>query len=144
MDEKKIEIDDSTDDADTTDDKKEEDVDYDDGVHDDNTCPVPEEDLHSSEYYRRIKIVSPEDRITSDIMTLFEFSEVIGIRASQIEKGSQVFTDVRDISSARDMAIKELFDRRSPLVIIRQTGLFEQEHWKCNEMGFPSDVRSNF
>ena len=83
-------------------------------------------------------------RLTSDIMTMFEFSEVIGIRTLQIEKGSPVFTDVTDIHIPYDMAIKELFDRKCPLKIIRKTGRFEQETWSCNSMGFPFDVRSAF
>ena len=103
-----------------------------------------DEDFNSSNYYRTIKIVPDNERITSDIMTMFEFSEVIGIRTLQIEKGSSVFTDIGDLNIPYDIAIKELFDRKSPLKIIRKTGRFEQEEWKCTEMGFPFDVRSGF
>lgn len=103
-----------------------------------------EEDLNNSDYYRKIKIVDPGERITSDIMSLYEYSEVIGIRTLQIEKGSFIFTDVSFLNDARDMAIKELFDRKCPLIVIRQISEFEQEHWKCNEMGFPADIRSGF
>jgi DNA-directed RNA polymerase subunit K/omega len=97
-----------------------------------------------SNYYRTITIVPDDMRLTSDIMTMFEFSEIIGIRTLQIEKGSSVFTDVSELHTPYDMAIKELFDRQCPLKIIRKTGLFEQEEYKCNEMGFPADVRSAF
>ena len=75
---------------------------------------------------------------------MFEFSEIIGIRTQQIEKGSPVFTDVSELHTPYDMAIKELFDRQCPLKIIRKTGPFEQEEYSCNEMGFPADVRSAF
>lgn len=102
------------------------------------------ENLHDTEYYRSINIVPDQKRITSDIMTMFEFSEVIGIRTSQIEKGSPVFTEVSELHDPYDMAIKELFDRKSPLKIIRRTLRYEQEEWKCNEMGFPFDIRSAF
>lgn len=102
------------------------------------------EDLNDSNYYRSITVVPDEMRETSEIMTMFEFSEVIGIRTLQIEKGSVVFTDVTDLQSPYDMAVKELFDRKNPLKIIRKTGRFKQEEWRCNDMGFPSDIRSSF
>jgi DNA-directed RNA polymerase subunit K/omega len=102
------------------------------------------EDLQDSNYYRTITVVPDNMRLTSDIMTMFEFSEITGIRTLQIEKGSPVFTDVSDLHTPYDMAIKELFDRQCPLKVIRKTGPFEQEEYKCNEMGFPADVRSAF
>jgi DNA-directed RNA polymerase subunit K/omega len=102
------------------------------------------EDLQDSNYYRTITVVPDNMRLTSDIMTMFEFSEIIGIRTLQIEKGSPVFTDVSDLHNPYDMAIKELFNRQCPLKVIRKTGPFEQEEYKCNEMGFPADVRSAF
>jgi DNA-directed RNA polymerase subunit K/omega len=102
------------------------------------------EDLQDSNYYRTITVVPDNMRITSDIMTMFEFSEIIGIRTLQIEKGSPVFTDVSELHTPYDMAIKELFDRQCPLKVIRKTGPFEHEEYRCNEMGFPADVRSAF
>lgn len=102
------------------------------------------ENLQDSNYYRTITVVPDNMRLTSDIMTMFEFSEIIGIRTLQIEKGSPVFTDVSELHTPYDMAIKELFDRQCPLKVIRKTGPFEQEEYKCNEMGFPADVRSAF
>lgn len=108
-----------------------------------STHPITE-DLRDSNYYRTITVVPDNMRLTSDIMTMFEFSEVVGIRTLQIEKGSPVFTDVSELHAPYDMAIKELFDRKCPLKVIRKTGPFEQEEYKCNEMGFPADVRSAF
>ena len=134
------------------------DVDVDASMSDDdypiNATPVvPEtfprrthmkEDLRSSSYYRTMIVTPREKRMTSDIMTSYEYSEVTGIRTSQIEKGAYVFTDVSGLIDPHDMAVKELFDRRCPLTIIRQTGTFEQEEFSVNEMGFPADTRSPF
>lgn len=102
------------------------------------------ENLYDTDYYREIKVTPDDMRLTSDIMTMFEFSEIIGIRTLQIEKGSPVFTDVSELHIPYDMAIKELFDRKSPLKVIRKTGRFEQEEWRANDMGFPFDIRSSF
>lgn len=127
---------------------------YDDDEHDDEHA-LPDdlnmlskhdvkENLYDTNYYREIKVIPDDMRLTSDIMTMFEFSEIIGIRTLQIEKGSPVFTDVSELHISYDMAIKELFDRKSPLKVIRKISKFEQEEWKANEMGFPFDIRSSF
>jgi DNA-directed RNA polymerase subunit K/omega len=97
-----------------------------------------------SDYFKVIKVVPPDQRITSSVMTLFEFSEVVGIRTQQIENDSPEFTDNTGLVSARDRAINELFNRRSPLKIIRKIGDHLQEEWSCNEMGFPHGVRLQF
>ena len=102
------------------------------------------ENLNDSKYFRDIKVVSRGMRKTSEIMSLFEFSEVIGTRISQIENGAPVYTDVTGLRDVKDMAMKELFDRKCPLKIIRRTGKFSQEVWSANEMGYPADVRSRF
>ena len=108
--------------------------------------PIVRDDVDSSnpEYHRKINITPPNMRITSEIMTLFEFSEVIGIRATQIEKGSPVFVDLTGLTDPRDMATKELLQRRCPLKIVRKINAHEQEEWSCNEMGFPIAKRSAF
>ena len=128
------------------------DEDGDDGNgNDDDDDPVlvvdpqrARENITSSSYYREIHITPRELRITSDIMTLFEYSEIIGIRSLQIEKGSPIFTDAGTLTSPSDIAMKELFDRKCPLMVIRSTGRFESEEFSVNEMGFPADMRSSF
>lgn len=123
------------------------DEDGDDGNDDDEAGPDPHrgrENLTSSSYYREIRITPRDRRITSEIMTLFEYCEVIGIRSLQIEKGSPIFTDAGDLTSPSEIARKELFDRKCPLMITRSTGRFEAEEYSVNEMGFPADERSSF
>jgi DNA-directed RNA polymerase I, II, and III subunit RPABC2 len=138
-------IDDPDDDKPVGSDYEGESEDYDEsGDMNKNTKGEIPENLYDTNYHREIRVVPDNMRITSDIMTLFEFSEVIGIRTSQIEKGSHVFTDVTLLHTPYEMAIKELFDRKSPLKIIRRISILEQEEWKCNDMGFPFDIRSSF
>ena len=98
------------------------------------------EDYHNTNYYKTIIIVPDDERITSVIMTKFEWSEVIGIRACHIENGSVVYTETGALKDPYSIAIKELQDRKSPLMIIRKVGDNKVEHWRCNEMGFPVDV----
>ena len=109
----------------------------DDAVSDDGLDEKTEEDLHSTVYYRTLKVVPDDKRITSSTMTMFEVTEVLGIRRAQIENGGRVFTDVTGLTSPEDMAIKELYDRKCPLKIKRKVGKFTQEVWKCNKMSIP-------
>ncbi len=105
---------------------------------------VVQDDVQNTDYIRRMKVTPPDMRITSDVMTMFEFSEVIGIRATQIEKGSHVFTSYDDLTDPREIAIKEVMDRKCPLMIIRKVSSTEQEQFSVNEMGVPADIRAGW
>lgn len=82
-------------------------------------------------------IVKSENRITSNILSIYEFIELISIRASQISNGSDVFTDINDISDPIEMAKKELIDNRCPLYVKRHIGLNKYELWSPNVMCKP-------
>ena len=89
-----------------------------------------------------IKIVAPDDRVTSEIITLPEMTEAIGIRCSEIENGAPCFAaDVEGYISPIDRARKEFLDRKSPLIIQRAIeqgpGYKLVEEWKVREMTFP-------
>jgi DNA-directed RNA polymerase I, II, and III subunit RPABC2 len=87
--------------------------------------------------------VRPEERIMSEVMTKFEYTEIISIRAKQLEDHDQAFTDIGDLSDPLDMAKKEIADKRCPLSIVRERttegGVTIAELWHVNEMGIPSD-----
>jgi DNA-directed RNA polymerase subunit K/omega len=125
------------------DDPVENDSDFED-ESDDDVDVNTNEDLHDSHYHRIIKIVPVASRVTSEVMTLFEYSDIIGIRTTQIENGAPVYTDVAGLISAKNMAIKELFDRKCPHIIKRRVGQFLEEQWSAREMAFPSDRHGEF
>jgi DNA-directed RNA polymerase subunit K/omega len=87
--------------------------------------------------------VHPEDRITSEIMTKFEFAEIKSISAKQIEDGRQPFTEIGDMSDPIEIATKEIYDKQCPLSIVRartSDGITTiAELWQVNEMGVPYD-----
>lgn len=93
--------------------------------------------------HKIIKVVNENDRITSEIIQLPELVEAIGIRCSEIENGSPVFTEYTGLSDPIDIAKKEFYDRKSPLILQRQIGLDTTsmvsivEEWKVREMTFP-------
>ena len=96
-------------------------------------------DVHKLEPVKSIIIVAPEKRITSDIMTVAEYCEVVGNRAKHIEnsKNFVVFTDVEGETDPIEMAKKEIKDKRCPLSIVRMYGEKIGEIWEVNEMIYP-------
>ena len=82
-------------------------------------------------------VVKPEDRITSDVMTLYEYTEVISIRAAQIQANAKTFTNVDLLDDPIKMAEKEIYDRKCPLSIKRNINENEVEIWEVNELAIP-------
>jgi DNA-directed RNA polymerase subunit K/omega len=115
--------------------EEDNDIEEDSGVEEEPIEPS------SSDYFKMISIVPIQERVTSDIMSYYEFSEVIGIRTTHIENGSTVYTKVDNSYSPRQMALKELFDRKCPLKVRRQVGK-KIEIWKCSELAIPAQFRS--
>jgi len=88
---------------------------------------------------KEIIFLHPKNRKTSEIMTSFEFTNVISIRARQIELGGSVFTDVDNLLDPIKMAEKEVRDKKCPLGIIRHLSENIAEKWQVNEMGIPEE-----
>jgi DNA-directed RNA polymerase subunit K/omega len=82
-------------------------------------------------------IIKPENRITSNIISMYEYIELISIRATQISNGSFIFTSVKGINDPLQMAEKEVFDNRCPLYIKRHIGMNKYELWSPNVMSKP-------
>lgn len=87
---------------------------------------------------REVKIVHPNHRITSDIMTRAEYCSVIGTRAAGIERGGPVYVEGKNMIGwdVCEIAREEIRQKRCPLKIIRHIELGEEEHWLVNEMAY--------
>lgn len=85
----------------------------------------------------KVILVAPEKRITSEYMTLPEYTMVIGTRATHIAEGSPIYVDPTGITSAREIAIKEVDQKRCPLSISRKIHNRQVEIWMVNEMTMP-------
>ncbi len=79
-------------------------------------------------------IIKNDDKITSNILTIYEMTELIGIRATQISQGSPIFVDIDFISDPIEMAKKEIINNKCPLYVKRYIGLDKYELWNPNEM----------
>lgn len=122
-----------------------DDNDANDDVNDDEENDEPtEEEMDRSKYINdmlsadmdssEITVVKPENRITSDYMTLYEHSKIIGTRAQHIANGAPIYTDITGLNNPLDIAKKELEERKCPLSIVRRISKDKIEIWSANEL----------
>jgi DNA-directed RNA polymerase subunit K/omega len=96
------------------------------------------EKLNIDNTHKTIFIVPDDERITSNIIQLYEIAAVISERASQIENGSPIFIDIKNLTNPKDIARAEFKQRKSPFILERHVGN-SVEHWKVREMTFPTE-----
>ena len=102
---------------------------------------------YSPTIYSTTVVIDAANRITSEIMTKFEYTQIIATRAKQIEQGARCYTDVVGLDNPIAMAKKELRDHQCPLTVVRilysrsvtasvsGEACMYVEHWAANEMG---------
>ena len=74
-------------------------------------------DLYKVETSANIIIVNPEDRISSNIMTAYEYTEVVSNRARQIENGGVCFAIIGDETDPIVMAEMEIAQKVCPQIV---------------------------
>ena len=93
---------------------------------DDSNAPVDEteqpDDYCPLTTGKTTYIVPIDKRVTSHIMSEWEITEAIVIRATQISNGQQALCDVTGMNDAREMALKEIDEGVCPLVLRRRVG----------------------
>lgn len=101
--------------------------------------PIKEKYEYNPVVVSEIVIMDPENRVTSEVLTRFEYTEILSIRSKQIENGGMCYTDVSNISDPIEMAKKELHDKKCPLDLMRGITDKIYEKWHVNEMGIPNE-----
>lgn len=96
----------------------------------------------NKDHVEYIRIVHPDERITSNIITEYELPNIIGKRALEIEKGGHVFTDIGGLDDPELIAKKELLDKKNPNIIYRSYPNGNVEKWSCNEMALDITTRN--
>ena len=137
------EVEDEDDEIDKEDEEDAE-IDYDaeiEEIDESKHHPVIQNINEFDENHKITKIRPYDTYLSSHIIQYPEMVEAIGIRLSQIENGSPVFTDVSGYTSPIDMAKKEFIDRKSPWILeraMKRSGSEDEvEQWKVREMTFP-------
>jgi DNA-directed RNA polymerase I, II, and III subunit RPABC2 len=105
--------------------------------------PAPDGQRARAVGTRTVYIIPPEQRVTSNRLTLGEVTRAIGIRAQQIERYASPYTEIGGLTDPIEIARKELYERRTPLVLCREVGRTPDgdllvENWKVREMAFPA------
>jgi DNA-directed RNA polymerase subunit K/omega len=102
---------------------------------------VPETKYDTSRGDNRIivKVVkNPEDRKTSNHMSLYEYASLIGIRGQMIENGDLVFVEIGDMTDSISIAKQELREKMHPLSVVREISrkgnVSVVEVWSANEL----------
>ncbi|KAM0702233.1 hypothetical protein Q7P35_011143 [Cladosporium inversicolor] len=80
------------------------------------------------------KKISNENRSTTPYMTKYERARVLGTRALQISMNAPVLVDVEGETDPLQIAIKELREKKIPLVVRRYLPDGFYEDWTCEEL----------
>lgn len=80
------------------------------------------------------KQVPAEKRTTTPYMTKYEKARVLGTRALQISGNAPVLIDVEGMTDPLQIAIKELREKKIPLVVRRYLPDGWYEDWTCEEL----------
>lgn len=110
----------------------EQDLEHDLGFEDEEEVEPPTTDL-----VRDYTIVAPEKRITSDRMSLFECTRILGDRSRHIDNGARPYIDISNYTSSLEIAYNELIQRRTPMSVVRHVGNNRVEIWRVREMTIP-------
>jgi DNA-directed RNA polymerase subunit K/omega len=94
-------------------------------------------DKYEIESHRNILIVPPDHRKTSEVMTEYEYAEVISHRAKHIENGGPVYVDIGNETDPIKMAEMEILQKKCPLSIRRVHNNLIAEIWDWNSMVLP-------
>lgn len=98
-----------------------------------------------SNYNKEIIVVHPDNRRTSHILSKYEMTEIVSIRATQISQHNNCMVDITGLDDPIKMAKRELMMRKSPLVLRRIVGDRRDENgeirtycefWSPSEMQF--------
>ncbi|KAF6815685.1 DNA-directed RNA polymerases I, II, and III subunit RPABC2 [Colletotrichum musicola] len=82
----------------------------------------------------RDKKIPTEDRVTTPYMTKYERARILGTRALQISMNAPVLVDLEGETDPLQIAIKELREKKIPLIVRRYMPDGYYEDWSCEEL----------
>ncbi|OJJ57094.1 hypothetical protein ASPSYDRAFT_47393 [Aspergillus sydowii CBS 593.65] len=82
----------------------------------------------------RAKKIPNEERTTTPYMTKYEKARVLGTRALQISLNAPVLVDLEGETDPLQIAIKELNQKKIPLIVRRYLPDGTYEDWTCEEL----------
>ncbi|KAK2070379.1 hypothetical protein P8C59_004877 [Phyllachora maydis] len=83
---------------------------------------------------RKDKKIPNEKRTTTPFMTKYERARILGTRALQISMNAPVLVDLEGETDPLQIAIKELREKKIPLIVRRYMPDGSYEDWTCEEL----------
>ncbi|PHH69057.1 hypothetical protein CDD83_5844 [Cordyceps sp. RAO-2017] len=80
------------------------------------------------------KKIAESDRTTTPYMTKYERARILGTRALQISMNAPVLVDLEGETDPLQIAIKELREKKIPLIVRRYLPDGYYEDWTCEEL----------
>ena len=77
-----------------------------------------------------------EKHSTTPFLTRFEKTRVIGARIQEINKGAPALVDTKGLRESKDIALKELAERKIPYIIRRPLPDGTFDDWKLAELRY--------
>ncbi|CEI38705.1 hypothetical protein FVEN_g4744 [Fusarium venenatum] len=116
-----------------------EDDDNQQGVQDDNIVPSgdPSAIANAAKGGDRIlkdKKIPENERTTTPYMTKYERARILGTRALQISMNAPVLVDLEGETDPLQIAIKEMREKKIPLIVRRYMPDGYYEDWTCEEL----------
>ncbi|OAA50435.1 DNA-directed RNA polymerases I [Metarhizium rileyi] len=90
--------------------------------------------LKNGEKSMRDKKIPEADRTTTPYMTKYERARILGTRALQISMNAPVLVDLEGETDPLQIAIKELREKKIPLIVRRYLPDGYYEDWTCEEL----------
>nr|CCA17772.1 DNAdirected RNA polymerase I putative [Albugo laibachii Nc14] len=110
-------------------------------VMEEETFDIMEEDVVNEDgSHERVEILDDShrkpnaQRVTTKYMTKFERARVLGTRALQISMNAPVMVDIEGETDPLKIALKELRDRKIPIIIRRYLPDGSFEDWSIDEL----------
>ena len=76
----------------------------------------------------------PSQNPARPVLTKFERAKMIGLRMEQLSRGSRPMVDVSDGDTVRDIAIRELSQKRLPFVLARSMPNGTTEYFRVGDI----------
>tara|TARA_B100000676_G_scaffold274434_1_gene293899 strand:- start:269 stop:595 length:327 start_codon:yes stop_codon:yes gene_type:complete len=92
-------------------------------------------DEQTSDYTNVYDSYNIKNNITSNKMTKYEYTKILGMRAQQITMGSNpLITITPDMKNAVEVAEEELRQRKTPYIVARKINTNKTDFWKIEDM----------
>lgn len=89
----------------------------------------------SDDYVDLYKNYDISKNISEPILSKYEYTKILGMRAQQIAMGAEPLIKVtKDLDSVVLIAEEELRQRKTPMIIQREIGKNKYEYWKIEDL----------